>query len=145
MCHTSAVCPDGKPPTEQVYAMYVDDASQESDESSVITLAQLSDEPIEPTQQPINKDFVLLDSQSTVNLFSNPCHVRNICPADTPIRVHCNKGSMITIKQADFGDNPVYFDANGIANVLSLFWLAKKYCITMTVVIAMASFASSPI
>jgi hypothetical protein len=125
--------------------MNVDDASQESDESSVIILAQLSDEPIEPTKQPINKDFVLLDSQSTVNLFSNPCHVRNICPADMPIRVQCNKGTMITTKQADFGDNPVYFDANGIANVLSLFWLAKKYCITMTVVIVMASFASSPI
>jgi hypothetical protein len=119
--HTSLVCPDNKLPPEQIHAMDNDDASEASNESIVIILAQLLDEPVVPHKQTINKDFVLLDSQSTVNLFSNPSHVKNIRPADTPIRVHCNKGTMVTNKQADFGDNHVYFDANGIANVLSLF------------------------
>ena len=130
MGHTSLVCPYSKRPPDQIHAMDADDASEASNESSVIILAQLSDEPIAQNQQPINKDFVLLDSQSTVNLFSNPSHVTNIRPADSPIRVYCNKGTMITDKQADFGDNNVYFDANGIANVLSLFHLSKKYHIT---------------
>jgi hypothetical protein len=119
--HTSLVCPDSKLPPEQIHAMDNDDASEASNELSVIILAQLLDEPIVPHKQTINKDFVLLDSQSTVNLFSNPSHVKNIRPADTPIRVHCNKGTMVTNKQADFCDNHVYFDANRIANMLSLF------------------------
>jgi hypothetical protein len=111
--------------------MDADDASEASDESRVIILAQLSDWLPDKPSQPINKDFVLLDSQSTVNLFSNPQHVTNIRPADTPIRIHCNKGTMVTTEQqANFGNNCVYFDANRIANVFSLFTLAKKYWIT---------------
>ena len=108
--------------------MDADDASDASDASSVIILTQSLAEPNK--KQPINKDYVLLDSQLTVNLFSNPSHVTNICPANMPIRVHCNKGTMVTDKQADFGGNNVYFNANGIANVLSLFQLSKKYHIT---------------
>ena len=110
--------------------METDDASQESDASSVIILAQLSDDPVNPPSRPIDKDCVILDSKSTVNLFSNPSHITNIRPAATPIWVHCNKGPMITTEQADFGDNHVYFDANDIANVLSLFRLAQKHRIT---------------
>ncbi len=116
--HTSLVCPNSKCPPEQIHAMDANDASDASDASSVIILAQSGDE---PSKQPIDKNFVLLNSQLTVNLFSNPSHVTNIRPAPTPIRVHCNKGTMFTDKQADLDRNKVYFDENGIANVLLLF------------------------
>jgi hypothetical protein len=104
--HASAVCPDNNNlPPAQIHAMDANDASKASDESSVIILAQLLDWSPDKPCQPINKDFVLLGSQSTVNLFSSPQHVTNIRPADTPIRVHCNKGTMVTTEQADFGNN----------------------------------------
>jgi hypothetical protein len=125
--HTSVVCPDLVWPPVQIHAINADDASQTSDASSVTILAQLLDQPIECNNQPINKDFVLLDSQSTVNFYIHPAHVMDICPTDKPIRVHCNKGTMLTTKQAEFGDMDVYFDSNGIANVLSLYRLARKY------------------
>ncbi len=44
----------------------VDNASEASDVSSVIILAQAESS---SNLQPINPDFVLLDSQSTVDLF----------------------------------------------------------------------------
>ena len=74
-------------------------------------------------RRPISSDLLLLDSQSTVHLFSQPDHVHNIRPATTPIRVHCNKGTLETTQEADFGNTPVYFDSRGIANVLSLYQL----------------------
>ncbi len=110
--------------------MDADDASQASGESNVIILAQLTDHPIAPACCPTNKNYVLLDSQLTVNLFSNPDCVTNIRLAGTLIRVHCNKGTMLTTKQANFGNTEVYFDSNGIANVLSLFCFGQKYRIT---------------
>jgi hypothetical protein len=122
----SVVCPDLALPPAQIHAMNADDASQTSDVSSIIILAQLLDQPIAGDNQPINKDFLLLDSQSTVNIFGNPAHVTDIRPVNKPIWFHCNKGTMLTTKQAEFGDMGVYFDSNSIANVLSLYPLTKK-------------------
>ena len=79
---------------------------------------------------PISSDLLLLNSQSTVHLFSQPEHINNIRPANNPIRVHCNKGTLETTQEADFGDTPVYFDARGIATVLSLYQLGQKFKVT---------------
>ena len=54
----------------------------------------------------------------------------NICPATTPINIHCNTGTLTTTEEADFGNTPVYFDDCGIANVLSLYRLGKKFKVT---------------
>ncbi len=125
--HASMTCLDLASPPAQIYAMNADDASQTSDASSIIILAQLLDQLIERNNQPINKDFVLLDSQSTVDLFSNPAHVMDIFPADKPHQVHCNRETMLTTKQAKFGDMGIYFDSKSIVNVLFLYCLAQKY------------------
>ena len=102
-----------------------DDAFVCSDASSVIIIAQ------DPGgSSTIDPNFLLLNSQSTVNLFSNPTHVDNVCPATHPIQVHCNKGVMSANNVADFGSNEVYVNKDGIANVLSLFLLGKKHHIT---------------
>ncbi len=90
------MCPDTKPPPAQIYAMSttVDDASDDSDKERVIILAQfgqyINDDPAvllaqEEERQTINSNLVLLDSQSMVDLFTNPAHVQNICPAKKPI------------------------------------------------------------
>jgi hypothetical protein len=123
--HTSAVCPEAKPPA-QVHAMSVDknDASIASDASSVITLTQ------KMGRSSIPPKYLLIDSQSTTNLFSNPEHANNVRPAAQPINVLCNKGVMTTSTIADFGSNEVYLNDDGIVNVLSLFLLSKKHHIT---------------
>jgi hypothetical protein len=143
--HASVVCPDLALPPAQIHAMNADNASQTSDVFSINILAQLLDQPTERNNQPINKDFVLLDSQSTVDLFSNPAHMTDICPANKPIWFHCNKGTMLTTKQAKFGDMGVYFDSNSIANVLSLYRLAQKYHIKYNSKDRGGSFKSSQI
>ncbi len=78
----------------------------------------------------IDTDLVLLNSQLTVDLFSNPAHVHNICPTRNPIQVHCNSGTMSTTTEADFGDTPVYFNSRGIEYVLSLYRLGRKFRVT---------------
>jgi hypothetical protein len=75
----------------------------------------------------IGSELVLLDSHSTVDLFTNPVHVQNIRPAKTPIHVHCNKGSMAATEEADFGDTPNYFNSCRIVNVFFLYHLGKKF------------------
>jgi hypothetical protein len=67
-----------------------DDVSVASTDSKVIILAQ------EGGRSSIDPDFLLLDNQSTVNLFSNPALVDNVRPAARPIQVHCNKCIMPT-------------------------------------------------
>jgi len=122
--HMSAVCPNKKPP-DQIHAMTeIDDASIASDEESTVILAQQDD------HKPVNPNYVLIDSQSTVHLFSNPSHVQNIRQAEKPINVHCNKGTVSSNTVGDFSDNEVYLHTSGIANVLSLHKLGKKYHIT---------------
>jgi hypothetical protein len=105
----------------------INDASETSDTSSMIILVQAV---ASNDLQPVNPDFVVIDSQSTVDLFSNLNHVQNICPAQLPIKVHCNKGMMSTVEVADFGSTKAYVDKDGIANVFSLFRLGQKYQIT---------------
>ena len=136
--HVSAVCPTKRPP-EQIHAIATapDDASESSEDDSVLILAQTTSEALftqdhtsSQPHRPISTDLLLLDSQSTVHLFSHPEHVNNIRPATRPIRVHCNKGTLDTTLEADFGDTPVYFDSRGIANVLSLYQLGQKFHVT---------------
>ena len=138
MGHVSLVCPDTKPPPDQIHAITTgqDDALVSSAEESVAILAQVDKTLLTLTTspsllcRPIDSDLLLLDSQLMVHLFSRPKHVNNIRPALNPIRVHCNKGVLETTSEADFGHTPVYFDLRGIANVLSLYRLGQKFWVT---------------
>jgi hypothetical protein len=137
MGHMSSVCPQLiKLPPDQIHAIATghNDASESSEYESVLILTQFDKTLLSQSEldgrRPINSDLLLLDSQSTVHLFSRPEHANNICQATTPIRVHCNKGTLDTKQEANFGNTPVYFDARGIANVLSLYRLGKKYKVT---------------
>ncbi len=139
--HTLSVCPESKPPA-QIHAMLAaaDDAVIASDEESVIILTQIHTSHVgadpdyllaqDVPRSAIDSDLVLLDSQLTVNLFTNPAHVKNICPTRNPIQVHCNSGTMSTTTVADFGNTPVYFNSRRIANVLSLYRLGRKFRVT---------------
>ena len=116
------------------------DASVASDKESIIILTQVCTYPVganldyvlaqDVLGSAINSDLVLLDSQSTVDLFTNPAYVQNICPTKNPIQVHCNSGTMSTMAEVNFGNMPVYFNSCGIANVLSLYRCGHNFWVT---------------
>jgi len=49
----------------------------------------------------IPKTWILLDSQSTVDVFSNPRLLTNICKSKIMLMLHCNAGKAIVTKKGD--------------------------------------------
>ena len=75
---------------------------------------------------PVN--WILLDSQSTVDIFCNPRLVENICRVKDRMKMQCNAGTRVTNLVGDLpGYGPVWFNSRAIANVLSLKLVKEKY------------------
>jgi hypothetical protein len=68
----------------------------------------------------VNKNFLLLDNQSTVNQIANPSLLKNIRKLSKSITVHCNAGVTKTDLEGELGGMTVHHNPNSIANVLSL-------------------------
>ena len=80
------------------------------------------------THATIPKKWILLDSQSTVDVFCNRQLLKNIRKGNTKMTIHCNAGKRTTTLRGDLeGYGEVWFDPNGIANVLSLSRVRRKY------------------
>ena len=74
------------------------------------------------TWSPIPEDWVILDNQSTVNVFQNKKYLKNILQIDSYVVIKCNAGSRTTNWVGDFSGypDPVWYDPGGIANIISL-------------------------
>ena len=68
----------------------------------------------------VDRNWVLLDSQSTVDQFSNPAMLTNFRKMKNPSKIHCNAGSACSVLEGNFGSIMVTHSPYGIANVLTL-------------------------
>ena len=79
----------------------------------------------------IPDSWILLDSQSTVDVFKNKKLPKNIHDAKKALSLHCNAGIATVDKIGDLpGYGTVWFYKDGIANILSLNNVKKKYRVT---------------
>ena len=76
----------------------------------------------------INMHWVLLDSESTVDLFCNPELLIDIRTMDEELKIYCNAGVTTTNHIGDLlGYGTLWFHTEAISNDLSLFYIAEKY------------------
>jgi hypothetical protein len=79
----------------------------------------------------VPKEWILLDNQSTVDVFYNKDLLDNVRRSDTCMEIHCNAGVTSTDLIGDLpGYGPVWYHPNGIANILSLARVKEKHRVT---------------
>ena len=82
----------------------------------------------------IDENWCLLDNQSTRNAFINGKYLSNIryAPDGQYLHVHCNKGATHTNKIVDLPwySDTVWYNPNGISNILSLGLVQKNHPVT---------------
>lgn len=79
----------------------------------------------------VSKSWILLDNQSTLDTFCNDELLKNIRKTNKMMNVKCNAGVTRTNMVGDLpGYGAVWCNPDGIANMLSLSQVEKKYRIT---------------
>jgi hypothetical protein len=81
-----------------------------------------------------NHPTLLLDSCSTLNLLADESLLDNIHEVEHTMHVKCNAGVTSTNlmgRFGDFPDEPVWYNPNGVPNILSLYIMTKYYRVTM--------------
>ena len=76
----------------------------------------------------VNPMWILLDSQSTCDVFSNKKLLKDIHKSTISLEIHCNAGKTTTNMRGTLpGYGEVWYHPTGIANILSLARVKNKY------------------
>jgi len=79
----------------------------------------------------VSTNWILLDNQSTVDVFQNRRFLTNIRDSGKTMKIHCNAGTATTRLIGDLpGYGEVWFHPKGIANILSLSKVKEKHRVT---------------
>ncbi len=78
----------------------------------------------------VNKNWLLLDNQSTVDQVTNPALLKNIRKAASTVTVHCNAGSTSTNLEGDLGNMTVKHNLHSFANVVLLHETKQHHRVT---------------
>jgi hypothetical protein len=108
---------------EQMHATIAEEERKDLDEGENIFVQN-------GTRGGVNRTYVLLNNQRTVNQIANPSLLANIRKTKNPITVHCNNGLSYTNLEGDLGGMTVYHNPYRIANVLSLESTKVKHRVT---------------
>ncbi|MEN9849167.1 MAG: hypothetical protein RL368_1907, partial [Pseudomonadota bacterium] len=130
--HKSPRCRYNKKPKEEwaINKIQTKKSGTDKGKTSSWALAQF---PVTLSQSPEchMKNYLLLDSQSSIDLMCNSKFVVNIREAETPIILNTNAGTMEVNQTADLpGYGQVYFSSDAITNVLSLARMSEKFPVT---------------
>jgi hypothetical protein len=119
--HLKRECPNKKEDKDQMHATIDKDDNPDDGENLFVQ---------QKSNGMVNKNYLLLDNQSTVNQIANPSMLKNSRKSSKPIKIHCNAGMSNTDLEGELGGMTVYHTPNGIANVLSLKSVADKHRVT---------------
>ncbi len=78
----------------------------------------------------VNKNWVLLDSQSTADQVAHPGLLTNMRKAKNTVTIHCNAGSTYSALKGEFGNMTVKHDPHSILNVLLLYNAKQRHQVT---------------
>ena len=129
--HYATSCPN---PKSEDAANMLNSAIEEGefDDDSGHMFIQREEYSEQPTKHGnIPTQWILLDNQSTVDVFSNPNLLNNIRTTKGKLTIHCNAGTAVTSMVGDFDRyGTVWYHPKGIANILSLAKVQQKYHVT---------------
>ena len=83
-------------------------------------------------QRSLPNNWILLDSCSTINIVRNKDLLKDIEYARNGVSINCNAGNLQVMQQGKMEgcSSPVWFHPERVANIFSLYLIAKEFCIT---------------
>ena len=127
--------PTTEDPSDVTLTQHVTEEDDSEDEHLVEFLLMQSHNGFTKKQKSnINKNWILLDSESTCHIFNNRHLLKNIrkCDKLDEIKITSNGGGKLTVNLVGDlnGVGMVHFHKNSVANILSLAKISDKYRVT---------------